>query len=204
MSCNQEGLLHEGLGATSKQPRGTTSLILPSCTFLLGGAISAIVFLALNQLGKGNSAVSTSIDFSFQILGVNSTRQEGKMLDAYVSWRYTENIDHCPFHPTDNTCIQYQYDVHTLIVNQTSNGTPEVEENAEWERLVLFLCREIWQSNQPIIAGVSVALHVNGDGRSDVERGIMPYEPGAHGATCTIGDIPPISTPNRLFNLGDI
>ena len=75
---------------------------------------------------------------------------------------------------------------------------------AEWERLALYLCQQIYKGWRPTITAVSVAVHVNGDGRSDEERGIMPFEPGAHGATCTIGDMPPIAVPNRLYNLGSI
>jgi len=77
--------------------------------------------------------------------------------------------------------------------------------DSEWERVNLALCRAIWSKYDNILA-LSTSLHVNGDGRDAAHRrgGIMPYEPGAHGTTCTRGpqSFAPISFVNTLPNLG--
>ena len=153
---------------------------------------------------SSDAHIETNVDFSFQILGINTTRQLGKTMDCYVNWRYREDSSHCPFSPHDNECIQYQKDVHSMILNRSTMPSPELELGVEWERVALNICRGIWADWKHIIQAVSVAVHVNGDGRSEAELHGMPYEPGAHGATCTIGPMPPIALPNRLYNLGGI
>ena len=80
--------------------------------------------------------------------------------------------------------------------------------HAEWERVALTICRGLWNQLQRnargLISALSASVHVSGDSRSATSRGRMPYEPGAHSATCTIGpdDFAPITFPNGLPNLG--
>ena len=85
-----------------------------------------------------------------------------------------------------------------MILRTLMEASDELPLAAEWERVNVHLCRAIW--NAYPLAAISVSLHVNGDGRP----GAVPYEPGAHGATCTIGpnNYPPIDFYNRLPNLG--
>lgn len=100
-----------------------------------------------------------------------------------------------------------QWDAHSYVMNTALNGTSELPLEAEWERVALVLCRGIWDrwaTRAGLISALSTSVHVNGDGRSAAERGVMPYEPGAHGATCTIGpdNFAPIAIENRLPNYG--
>jgi len=77
--------------------------------------------------------------------------------------------------------------------------------DAEWERVNLALCEKLWSGWSTLLSAVSTAIHVNGDGRSAAERRGAPYEPGAHGTVCTIGQgLAPIQLPNRLPNYGAI
>ena len=127
------------------------------------------------------------------------------------------------------TGIQYQLWARSLILNHTLHATPGLPLGSEWERVNLAMypccgltlqpyslslpflsscpcvdsCRAIWAKYDNLDA-LSTSLHVNGDGRSAAIRGEMPYEPGAHGTTCTLGqaDFAPISFANSLPNLG--
>ena len=97
-----------------------------------------------------------------------------------------------------------------LILNTTMHAQPGLPLDSEWERVNLALCRGIWSRYTSLIAMLSTSVHVNGDGRSAAERGEMPYEPGAHSSTCTIGprdgrsDFAPLAVRNELPNLGPI
>ena len=94
--------------------------------------------------------------------------------------------------------------MRTLILNHTMHPTPEVPLMAEWEVVNLAICRGLW-GVYPNIVALSTSLHVNGDGRPSAERGIMPYEPGAHGTTCTFGTadgFAPLNFYNRLPSYG--
>ena len=132
------------------------------------------------------------VDFHFQILNISSPRQSDKILNVFVKWRYLYNDLQCPFSQSDNNCIQYQIAPRSFILNVTGSEQPGLPLGAEWERVALYLCRGLWSSYS--LAALSVLLQVNGDGRSWVEA----YEPGAHGATCTIG--PPGFEPEARFN----
>jgi len=152
------------------------------------------------------SANPEKVDFEFSMRGIVTPRQENKTLDIFVRWRYFPRDDQCPFSPTDNNCIQYQLWTRSLILNLTLHPSAALPINAEWERVNLALCRAIWAQYSYGIQALSTSLHVNGDGRSAAERkgGLMPYEPGAHGSTCTLGPdtFPPIAFVNELPNLG--
>ena len=149
-------------------PKMTRQRVLPIVGFALGAvfgitaALSGMAFRAVDE--------DPLIDFEFQILGINTTRQDNKTLDVYVRWRYRPGSDHCPFSPTDNTCIQYQKDMHSMILNLTTQGTPELPLGAEWELVTLAICTQIWGGWKSLISAVSTAVHVNGDGRSAEER----------------------------------
>ena len=172
-------------------------------------AVAAVVcFGAGTGLGaaltyRAGGAVSAKVDFTFQILNMQTPRQENKTMNVFVRLRYPEDQSHCPFSPTDNTCIQYQLKMRQLILDVALRPTPALPMDAEWERVTLALCRGIFDGGFPIIA-VSTLVQVNGDGRDAAERGPAPYEPGAHSATCTIGpsDFLPIDRFNYLPNLG--
>ena len=190
----------------ARSPRARRACLVPLLTFLLGAGLSAGILLAV--WGGLPATASPEVDFSFQIIGINTTRQDGKTMDVFVKWRYRQGEDHCPFHPTDNDCIQYQKETHSMILDVALNPTPALPLGSEWERVALTLCRNVWSEWNHLIAAVSVSVHVNGDGRSAGARGEMPYEPGAHGATCTIAPPPnvfePITYKNTLPNLGAV
>ena len=185
-----------------------SGVILASFTILSGMLVAS----ALLPLGRRGSAAEPEVDFHFQMLNISTPRQGGKSLNLFIKFRYPHSAEQCPFSAVDNNCIQYQKGMRELALNLTRDGTdgtfyPEL--GAEWERVNLALCRAIYAgaygpTAQPI-AAVSTLLQVNGDGRPYSERGpTMPFEPDAHGTTCTIGDIPPVQRPNHLPNLGGL
>ena len=177
----------------------------PLLTFLLGVCTTLLGVWAANLGAAGQPSSRAAVgqekvDFSFQILGINTTRQLNKTMDVFVRWRYPHNSD-CPWSGMDN-CIQYQKKMHSTILDIATRPTPDLPLAAEWERVNLAICRRIWSGFSDQIAALTTTTHVNGDGRSAAARGRQPYEPGAHGSTCTIGDIEPLFIPNRLQNLG--
>jgi hypothetical protein len=101
-------------------------------------------------------------------------------------------------------CVQYQLSMRDLILDKVLHATPELPIDSEWERVNLAICRGLWALPYPEIIALTSSLHVNGDGRSAAERRGAPYEPGAHGSTCTIGpnSYEPIDFYNRAGNLG--
>ena len=189
--------------ASSSRWRGSALSHITS--FILGGAIVAAALSPVlirahrpNQHPEAHTTEFPAVDFSFQVLGVESPRQENKTLNTFVRLRYPRDETICPYHPTRNDCYQYQNEMRTIILRTLMEASDELPLAAEWERVNVHLCRAIW--NAYPLAAISVSLHVNGDGR----HGAVPYEPGAHGATCTIGpnNYPPIDFYNRLPNLG--
>eukprot|EP00325_Prymnesiales_sp_UTEX-LB-985_P027469 CAMPEP_0174739972 /NCGR_PEP_ID=MMETSP1094-20130205/72493_1 /TAXON_ID=156173 /ORGANISM="Chrysochromulina brevifilum, Strain UTEX LB 985" /LENGTH=203 /DNA_ID=CAMNT_0015943599 /DNA_START=26 /DNA_END=637 /DNA_ORIENTATION=+ len=166
--------------------------LLPVLTFALGAVIATLVAVGISSRDIRAPAVREVVDFHFQMLNISSPRQNDKLLNIFVKWRYPSGTDRCPFNPTDNNCIQYQLIPMEYIRNVTQQAQPGLPLGAEWERVVLHLCRYL-MDNYVIIA-VSVLLQVNGDGRSWVQA----YEPGAHGSTCTIG--PPEFAPIEKWN----
>ena len=161
----------------------------------LGAAFSASrcdVDIVAAALRENSEVAQENVDFHFQMLNISTPRQSDKLMNVFVKWRYPPSTAHCPFHPTDNTCIQYQHAPMDFIRNVTQVAQPGLPLGAEWERVALFMCRHLYSSY--LIAAVSVLVQVNGDGRTWVEA----YEPGAHGSTCTIG--PPNFQPIELWN----
>lgn len=67
----------------------------------------------------------------------------------------------------------------------------------------MAICKGIW-GKWPTIAALSTSVQVNGDGRTAAQRHGAPFEPGAHGSTCTLGpdDFAPIAFYNYLGNRG--
>lgn len=179
-------------------------------SLLLAFAAGVIASSSLTSIpefvGSSEPSPVEKVDFHFQILGIETPRQSNKTLNVFVRFRYRQNSSHCPYSTTDNLCIQYQQDIHSAILSIANQPTPELPVDTEWERVNLAICRYIFNRWKSLIVGVSTAIHVNGDGRSAAERGTMPYEPGAHGSTCTIGppDFSPVEFYNRLPNYGDI
>lgn len=189
--------------AVAREPRAMRC----SCAQVTGVLILAFVLGATTTTGlsrSGTPAPAEKVDFEFQILGIHTPRQFGKTLNVFVRFRYASDARYCPFSPTDNLCPQYQLFMRDAILNLTTHPTPELPMPAEWERVNLAMCRTLW-GVYPNVVALSTALHVNGDGRNASARGDMPYEPGAHGTTCTIGGDAgwtPIQYFNRLPNLG--
>ena len=154
--------------------------------FALGAATATAALLSsIGYAAIRGKAVTENVDFSFQIMGIQTPRQGGKAANVFVRFRYEPNEHLCPFSATDNVCPQYQHFMRSAILNITMNPTPELLEDAEWERVNLAICRTLWDKYSNVVA-LSTSFHVNGDGRNTTERGGMPYEPGAHGSTCTI------------------
>ena len=170
-------------------------------TFLFGAALGLAVGFGAVALSNpdSDSHVRTVVDFHFQMLNISTPRQADKLMNIFVKWRYPPGTDRCPFHPTDNHCIQYQHAPMEWIRNVTQSEQEGLVLGAEWERVALLICRHLY--DHYTVAAVSVLVQVNGDGRSWVEA----YEPGAHGSTCTIGpsDFLPIERPNTLPSFAD-
>ena len=181
--------------------------------FTCGAMTVGLLQPLLSKAGDVTHAVET-VEFSFQVLGIVTPRQNNKTANVFVRFRYSNDERYCPFSPTDNTCPQYQFFMRSTILNITKNPTPALPMEAEWERVNLAICRALWGQTiprrHPNIVALSTSFHVNGDGRSAAERGIMPYEPGAHGSTCTIGPegmaagFESVHFYNRLPNLGPL
>ena len=184
--------------------RGNTAYFVHALTLLVGLLLGSLITLgtALSVCDSGTAMVEAMrltadaaqehVDFHFQMLNISTPRQHDKLMNVFVKWRYPPSDAHCPFHPTDNTCIQYQHAPMDFIRNVTQVAQPGLPLGAEWERVALFMCRHLYSTY--LIDAVSVLVQVNGDGRSWVEA----YEPGAHGSTCTIG--PKNFQPIELWN----
>lgn len=156
---------------------------VPLFTFVLGMAVSAAVTMAsfgLMQM-RCESAASTSVtrvDFSFQVLNVSTPRQLNKTLNVFVKFRYAHDTSRCPFHPTDNTCPQYQLFMREYILNKTTMPTPELPIETEWERVNLAICHGLW-GTYPNIAALSTSLQVNGDVSPALWVAASPYQPSS-------------------------
>ena len=181
--------------------------LLPLVTFLVGALLGLAPFLS-QQLGTGNllRATDARVEFYFHMLNMTTMRQGNKSMDVYVRFRYPQGDAYCPFSPnqTTGTCIQYQEGMRSLIMATALDGTPELPLMTEWEHVALALCRGLYSGYR--ISAVSVAVHVSGDGRPGAERQGAPYEPNAHGSTCTLGDLDfaPVDFFNRRPNLGSV
>ena len=158
-------------------------------------AVPNLFIASCSSWGRENIRV----DFLFQDLDIVSPRQGGKTMNVFVSWRYPKHLDRCPFNPNNDLCIQYQKNIRTHILAVLAGSSLPLD--SEWEQVVLELCRYIYSHFE--VSALSVQLQVNGDSRSAEERGDKPFEPGAHGATCTIGaaDFVPLRHFNRLPDL---
>jgi len=115
-------------------------------------------------------------DFLFQIVGYETLNQGGQKMNLYFHYRYTEGI------ATED--IPNYIDLRSQVVDFMR----EVDTTDEpyWETVDLQLCTAL-KKNYPIEA-ISCQLQVYPDDRKG-----LPYEPGYHGATTTIGDIEPLA-----------
>ena len=191
---------------SGKSSRGSCCYLyaFPIFSFFLGAAVASAVLLGVFGVvrlrSRSDLSGDVSVDFAFQVLNISTPRQLNKTLNVFVKFRYTEDTGRCPFSATDNTCPQYQLFMRDYILNTTLYPTEELPIEAEWERVNLKICRGLW-GIYPNIGALSTSLQVNGDGRPASQRGPMPYEPGAHGTTCTIGadaTFAPVEFYNRL------
>ena len=190
--------------------------LLCSLVFVIGVLTGALVTSVLQHAPAGGNPVTEvqeTVEFAFQVLGIVTPRQNNKTANVFVRFRYSNDEKYCPFSSTDNNCVQYQTFMRSTILNITMVPTQTLPIEAEWERVNLAICRALWGTyprKYPNIVALSTNFHVNGDGRSAAQRGIMPYEPGAHGTTCTIGPegmisgFEPVHFYNRLPNLGPL
>ena len=198
-------LLNEG---RAKFRVSTCGLCLLGVGVVFGaGLATAVLASSYGFASMQASQVTENVDFSFQIMGIQTPRQGGKIANVFVRFRYNTDPAHCPYSSTDNVCIQYQYYMRSTILNIVMNQTEDLPLPAEWERVNLAICRNLY-AKYPNVVALSTAFHVNGDGRPADERGSMPWEPGAHGSTCTIGPTglhyEPIHYLNHLPNLGPL
>ena len=144
----------------SRMDRGAWKLA--AVTFLIGVTLGLAVAFGAVSLSKDGAR--TVVDFHFQMLNISTPRQNDKFLNVFVKWRYPSDADRCPFHPTDNDCIQYQRSPMNFVRNVTQFEQPGLPLGSEWERVALFICRHLYASYS--LVAVSVLVQVNGDGRS--------------------------------------
>ena len=106
-------------------------------TFLFGAALGLAVGFGAVALSNpdSDSHVRTVVDFHFQMLNISTPRQADKLMNIFVKWRYPPGTDRCPFHPTDNHCIQYQHAPMEWIRNVTQSEQEGLVLGAEWERV---------------------------------------------------------------------
>ena len=139
-----------------------------------GGGASGTNASGTNASGTATSG-EVKRDFLFQIVGYETLNQGGQKMNLYFHYRYAEG--------TAAEDIPSDSDLRGQVVDFMR----EVDTTDEpyWETVDLQLCTAL-KKNYPIEA-ISCQLQVD-----PADRKGLPYEPGYHGSTTTIGDIEPL------------
>lgn len=139
---------------------------------------SFLMFIALlisaNTLYAEN-ATPTKHYFQFKIACYHTTRQSGQTINVYVRYAYKTGIK------------DHEYPDYRLLRDRVMNYMEPSENFPEatfWEILARSMAEELMKDYP--LAAVSVQLEVLDNPSPDA------YEPGDHGPTYTIGDIPPL------------
>lgn len=130
----------------------------------------------LNNARGGTAGVPLQ-EFSFAVSHFNTTRQYGKCINVIVKYRY----------PTSNEPVSFDYrDVHQLVLAYAMPSTdfPMV---TRWEDVNLAMTRDILGRFN--ITSISSQFQVMSMKNQYID------EPGNHGSTITIGEIPALAEP---------
>lgn len=117
-------------------------------------------------------------DFFFQVIGYDTANQGGQTLNMFFHYRYDRGIQ--------AKDIPNYIDLRTDAIDYLD--AVEAEDNPYWEILDEQLCTQL--ANGYPLEAISCQLQVWPDDRQG-----LPYEPGYHGTTFTIGDIEPLAVP---------
>ncbi|MBF4571967.1 hypothetical protein ITJ64_05500 [Herbiconiux sp. VKM Ac-1786] len=117
-------------------------------------------------------------DFFFQVIGYDTANQGGQTLNMYFHYRYDRGIQ--------AKDIPNYIDLRTDAIDFMD--AVDAAENPYWEILDEQLCTQL--ANGYPLESISCQLQVYPDDRAG-----LPYEPGYHGTTFTIGDIEPLAVP---------
>ncbi|MCU1403808.1 MAG: hypothetical protein JWQ43_111 [Glaciihabitans sp.] len=150
------------------------------CALLLGGWIGSAQGAAAaaeqdrssGALGGKGGSSEPKRDFLFQIVGYETANQGGQTMNMYFHYRYNEGIA--------TADIPNYVDLRTQALNFMA--AVDTADSPYWETLDLELCTTL-KDDYPLEA-ISCQLQVYPDDRAG-----LPYEPGYHGTTTTIGDI---------------
>jgi hypothetical protein len=115
-------------------------------------------------------------DFLFQDVGYTTENQGGQTMNMYFHYRYNPGIA--------TADIPNYVDLRTQALKFMADV--DITDNPYWETLDLDLCTQL-KKDYPIEA-ISCQLQFYPDDRAG-----LPYEPGYHGTTTTIGDIPALA-----------
>lgn len=162
---------------------------------LLGGASGWALARAAapdtTPAGSSPSAVPEQ-DFFFQVVGYQTANQGGQRLNMFFHYRYDAGIA--------VSAIPNYVDIRTDALDFMD--AVDAAENPYWEVLAERLCTQL--SGAYPVESISCQLQVYPDDRPG-----LPYEPGYHGTTYTIGDIEPLAIPGPTSSveqcaLGDV
>ncbi len=118
----------------------------------------------------------TVVEFTFQVLDLDTPRQEGQVVDLFVKYRYERGLATADY-PDYREVRQ-----RVLDFMKIRPGEPGME---YWEVLDRDLVRQL-QKSFPF-SGVSVQIRVRPSDRPGLS------EPGIHSAIATVGDLEPVS-----------
>jgi len=156
--------------------------------FRLLAAVAVIAALgigfALGSLHAGQNQIGPEDerrDFTFQVIGYKTPNQGGQVLNMYFHYRYDDGIA--------TSDIPNYVDLRDQALNYLD--TVDLSQNPYWETLNQTICDDL-HAKFPIQA-ISCQLQAYPDDRPG-----LPYEPGYHGSTDTIGDIEPLAVPGPV------
>ena len=124
-------------------------------------------------------------DFFFQVIGYDTANQGGQTLNLYFHYRYDRGIQ--------AKDIPNYIDLRTDALDFLD--AVDATDNPYWEILDEQLCTQL--ANGYPLESISCQLQVYPDDRAG-----LPYEPGYHGTTFTIGDIEPLAVPGPSTSVG--
>jgi hypothetical protein len=137
--------------------------------------LAAVLFMACaaTPFGRGDQTV---VEFTFQVLDVDTPRQEGQVVDLFVRYRYERGLA---------TADYPDYREVRRPVLEFMKIRPEEPAMEYWEVLDRDLVRQLRKSFP--FSGVCVQLRVHPSDRPGL------VEPGIHAAIAAVGDVEPVS-----------
>jgi hypothetical protein len=158
--------------------------VVAAIVLLLVGGVSGWLIAGPSRADAAPAATATpgadlpERDFFFQIIGYDTANQGGQTLNMYFHYRYDRGIQ--------AKDIPNYIDLRTDAIDFMDAA--DAEDNPYWEILDEQLCLQL--ANGYPLESISCQLQVYPDDRAG-----LPYEPGYHGTTFTLGDIEPLAVP---------